>query len=129
MVGMQRVEPPPSQPAAPQLRTLPPVNAPRVALCPSSCGSPRLLGDVPLLLSEQRLYGLGGSVTSTEAAERRTRGSGACMDALERSTSEEAMASGAGWHHARSDSFGADSKFGFEEGAAVFNMDYDSDAD
>jgi len=125
---------------ASQLPRPAPVSVPqRVSLCASSCGSPRLLGDVPLLLSEQRLYGIGGgSVASTEAGERRTRGSSAGMDALERSTSEDEMVSSdkrclslaplvLGMHK-RCESFGADSKLGFEDGAAVF-MDWDSDAD
>jgi hypothetical protein len=115
---------------ASQLPRPAPVSVPqRVSLCASSCGSPRLLGDVPLLLSEQRLYGIGGgSVASTEAGERRTRGSSAGMDALERSTSEDEMVSSGGGMHKRCESFGADSKLGFEDGAAVF-MDWDSDAD
>ncbi len=120
---------PPSQPAPePHLGALV-TPAPRTSLSFSACGSPRALGDVPLLMSEQRLWGSGGSVTATETAERRTRGSSACMDALAYSTSQEELLDSSSTHHARCESFGADSKFGFELGAAVFDMDWDSDAD
>ncbi len=130
-IAMQRAAAavPPSQPAPePRLAALvtPP---PRTSLSFAALGSPRALGDVPLLMSEQRLWGSGGSVTATETAERRTRGSSACMDALAFSASQEELAECSSTRHARCDSFGADSKFGFELGAAVFDMDWDSDAD
>ena len=95
--------------------------------CPSACGSPRLLGDVPLLLSEQYLYGSVGSQTFAEA-DRRVRGGSACGDALQSSASgAEAEAAVGKQGLRRADSFGADSKFGFEEGANIFVMDSDSD--
>ena len=104
----------------------PTVSAPRMFLCPSACGSPRALGNVPLLLSER--YPYSTSPTFAEAG-RRVRGSSACSDALQQAEAEaEAAAATLFAQHCRSDSFGADSKFGFEEGAAAFAMDWDSDS-
>ena len=122
--GVVPVVPPSAEAPAPVAQA-PVFAAPRTFTCPSACGSPRLLGDVPLLLSEQFLYGSGGSQTFAEAG-RRVRGGSACSDALQSSASAEAEKQSAPL--CRSDSFGADSKFGFEEGANVFVMDWDSDS-
>jgi hypothetical protein len=122
--GVVPVVPPSAEAPAPAAQA-PVFAAPRTFTCPSACGSPRLLGDVPLLLSEQFLYGSGGSQTVAEAG-RRVRGGSACSDALQSSASAEAEKQSAPL--CRSDSFGADSKFGFEEGANVFVMDWDSDS-
>ena len=108
----------------------PTASAPRMFLCPSACGSPRALGNVPLLQSEHFLY--SRSPTFAEAG-RRVRGSSACSDALqsfalEAEAEAEAAAAALASPLCRSESFGADSKFGFEEGAAVFAMDWDSDS-
>ena len=122
---------PPSSEASTASVQAPAVAAPRKFSCPAACGSPRMLGDVPLLLSEQYLYSSGGSQTFAEAG-RRVRGGSACSDALHSSGSgaeAEAAAEKQAAPLCRSDSFGADSKFGFEEGAAVFDMDWDSDSD
>ena len=128
--GIVPVVPPSAGASTPAV--LPPAfAAPRMFSCSSACGSPRLLGDVPLLLSEQFLYGSGGSQTFAEAG-RRVRGGSACSDAMQSPASgaeAEAAAEKHGAPLCRSDSFGADSKFGFEEGAAVFAMDWDSDSD
>ena len=112
-------------PTPPELRAPAPVPAPRMAVCLAANSSPRALGDVPLLLSEQRLWGSGGSVATTEPVERRTRGGSAFMDAC--SASREELADSAGPRHARSESFGADYKAPCA--SAVFAMDWDSDAD
>ena len=119
---------PPSAEAPAPVAHAPAFAAPRIFACPSACGSPRMLGDVPLLLSEQALYGSGGSQTFAEAG-RRVRGGSACSDALQSSASAEAEAveKQDAPMMCRSDSFGADSKFGFEEGVNVFVMDSDSD--
>ena len=129
MHSVAPVAAPSAEPAAPAVQT-PTLAAPRMFSGPSAFGSPRALGDVPLLLSEQFLYGSGGSQTFTEA-ERRVRGGSAGGDALQSSASAaeaEAAAEKPGARLCRVDSFGADSKFGFEEGASVFVMDWDSDS-
>ena len=110
--------------ASPAEHDAPVVAAPRMFPCPSACGSPRALGDVPLLLSEQFLYSSGGSQSFTEAG-RRVCGGSACSDALQSSAS--CAQARPAEPPRRADTFGADSKFGFEEGAAVFFMDSDSD--
>jgi len=120
---------PPSQPAAPAVQA-PEVTLPRVVLCPSVCGSPRALGDVPMLLSEQQLWGSADGSATFSKGERRTRGSSAGKDALESSASAEAAADDSpDAHHHRKKSFGADSKYGFEDGAFLFSMDWESMSD
>jgi hypothetical protein len=131
----------------------------------SACGSPRLLGDVPMLLSEQARWspapspmgtnpGMGttGMGTTTEAAGApEARPSWAPASPEESLVSVLARTSATGGAGligttppCRDESFGADSKFGFEPaerrlcrgyrnggGAStgVFDMDADSDAD
>ena len=99
---------------------------PRMFSCPSACGSPRALGDVPLLLSEQYLYSTSGSATAAEAG-RRVCGGSACSDALHSAASCAEAGPRQSEPPRRADTFGADSKFGFEAGAPFFFMDSDSD--
>ena len=119
-----------AEPATPAVQP-PAFAAPRMFSCPAACGSPRALGDVPLLLSEQFLYSSSSGGSLPEAG-RRVRGGSACSAALLSSASgaeAEAAAEKPGAPLCRSESFGADSKFGIEEGATFFGMDWDSDRD
>ena len=85
--------------------------------------SPRALGDVPLLLSEQaRLVATPPAAAPApqprlSGSERRTRNASAAVVAL--AASEAALAAAAAEQQARlprnTSSFGADSKYGFDE--------------
>ena len=97
--------------------------------------SPRALGDVPLLLSEQaRLMAITPPATAPaphaqreprlSGSERRTRNASAAVAAL--AASEAALAAATAEQHARlprnTSSFGADSKYGFDESSySVFS--------
>jgi hypothetical protein len=109
---------------------------PRMAAKLAACGSPRALGDVPMLLSEQRRWGSCVAVSdasaaalammAAEAAQEQRRWAPASPDELQ-------AAAMARCGPRRYESFGADSKVGFDEGVdpAVLAslMDADSDAD
>jgi hypothetical protein len=101
----------------------------------AACASPRALGDVPLLLSEQRSEAARlappppplAQQPQRQNSERRTRNSTAGMVAL---ASADALVAEKGGHLPRNySSFGADSKWGFDRNGSdgVFRMEVDAD--
>ena len=103
-----------------------PMSAARAAAL-AACASPRALGDVPLLLSEQRSEAVRLAppqppahvpARATMDRERRTRNSNAGMAALADASANAANAANAAEKAAHlprcMSSFGADSKWGFE---------------
>lgn len=109
-----------------------PMSAARAAAL-AACASPRALGDVPLLLSEQRSEAARlappplAQQPQRQNSERRTRNGSAGMVAL--GSADGLVAEKGGQLPRNYSSFGADSKWGFERNGSdgVFCMDADAD--
>jgi len=111
-----------------------PLSAARAAAL-AACASPRALGDVPLLLSEQRREAARLAPPplaqqpqrSNSERERRTRNGSAGMVAL---ASADSLSAEKGGQLPRNySSFGADSKWGFERNGSdgIFRMEAEAD--
>jgi hypothetical protein len=97
----------------------------------AACGSPRALGDVPMLLSEQRRWGSCVAVSDASAAALAVMATEAALEerCLAPASPDELQAARSGapisYH-----SFGADSKIGFDDIDPALLMDVDdSNAD
>lgn len=105
----------------------------------AACASPRALGDVPLLLCEQQRLAppqppAQVPMRANSASERRTRNASAGLVALGGDVAASGLVEKKGQLPRNYSSFGADSKWGFDDAhqrgsQSVFRMELDVDMD